>query len=504
MGHREDESPSRLALLVDRVAEAFGGDYLTPPVDPAQVSFWFRAFEAQHDEHDVASIPAEWIVGAIPPALRGTFYRCGPGKYEVHGEAEHHLFDGDGMIAAWRFDDAGVSFRNRFVRTAAFDAEQASGEFETLGFGRALPGGLVNNLGRPIKNAANTNVTLHDGRLYALYEGGQPYEIDPLTLETRGQRDLDGLLGRDGFFSAHPKRDRGGLWNFGMDFQPIPTLHFFHLPDRGAPRRIASKRMLEPINPHDCAVTERWLLVPASPFKLQLERLPLVFAGHLTMAQVLEWKPEDGTEIHLVRKDGVGGVRSVRYDQAELIMHVVNAYDDGDDIVLDYLSYEDADVMGVLASILHNRPREIDDTTLRRLRIHADDRVTTEDLVRLDGEFPRIDDRFVGRRHRWCWGLDLTDDTLFGRRLFQLDLDTREVTWLDLGDRIAGEPVFVPRAPGAPEGDGWVLSTVYSEPDHRTTLLIIPTGDAFAQGPVAEIRLPFHLPVPFHCAFFGV
>lgn len=78
------------------------------------------------------------------------------------------------------------------------------------------------------KNAANTSVVFHGGKLLALWEGGLPYRLDPRTLATLGEDDMGGRL-RSPFgwlertmqphlpFSAHPRLDRrdGSLWNFG-------------------------------------------------------------------------------------------------------------------------------------------------------------------------------------------------------------------------------------------------------------------------------------------------
>jgi carotenoid cleavage dioxygenase-like enzyme len=41
------------------------------------------------------------------------------------------------------------------------------------------------------KNTANTSVLNFGGRLLALFEGGQPYELNPTTLETIGLCTLD-------------------------------------------------------------------------------------------------------------------------------------------------------------------------------------------------------------------------------------------------------------------------------------------------------------------------
>ena len=51
---------------------------------------------------------------------------------------------------------------------------------------------------------ANTNIVWHAGRLLALEEGHNPFELDPVTLGSRGYRDYAGAALR---FTAHPKLD---------------------------------------------------------------------------------------------------------------------------------------------------------------------------------------------------------------------------------------------------------------------------------------------------------
>ena len=70
------------------------------------------------------------IEGEIPRDLRGTLLRNGPGRLARAGQQYKHCFDGDGMVAAWAIADGQVHFRNRFVRTAEFEEEEAAGRLQ--------------------------------------------------------------------------------------------------------------------------------------------------------------------------------------------------------------------------------------------------------------------------------------------------------------------------------------------------------------------------------------
>lgn len=104
----------------------------------------------------------------LPNDLVGTYFRNGPGQFEVGDTKVMHPFDADGMVSAATFAGNGtVYFRNRFVRTQGFQKERRAGKSLYPGqFGNSRPfwaGG-----GKP-KNVANTNVIWWAGRLLALW-----------------------------------------------------------------------------------------------------------------------------------------------------------------------------------------------------------------------------------------------------------------------------------------------------------------------------------------------
>ncbi len=66
-------------------------------------------------------------LAAIAVCTQGTFLRNGPGLFEIGNTQLPHPFDGDGMICALAFDGEGRAFfKNKYVRTEGFVAEQVS------------------------------------------------------------------------------------------------------------------------------------------------------------------------------------------------------------------------------------------------------------------------------------------------------------------------------------------------------------------------------------------
>ena len=67
-------------------------------------SDWSSSFA--NVDQELADVSVTAARGTVPAELNGTLYRNGPGRLERDGHRVHHPFDGDGMIAAMRFEGA--------------------------------------------------------------------------------------------------------------------------------------------------------------------------------------------------------------------------------------------------------------------------------------------------------------------------------------------------------------------------------------------------------------
>ncbi len=165
-----------------------------------------------------ASYEVTGIEGAVPAWLRGSYYVNGPACFERAGFRYKHWLDGDGMICALRFNNDSVRFTNRFIETPKLGEEREAGRFIYRGFGTAFPGDKLRR-GLMLEPPVNVSVYPFDGRLLAFGEQTLPYDLDPITLETRGEYDFHGKLHAVSPFAAHAKLDPN-LMNFGVQFSP--------------------------------------------------------------------------------------------------------------------------------------------------------------------------------------------------------------------------------------------------------------------------------------------
>ena len=115
---------------------------------------------------NIAPIPFECdaaflkVSGELPRELNGTLYRNGPNpQFDAPGA---HWFVGDGMLHAFHLENGRASYRNRWVRTAKWQAEHDAGRALFGGFGRKLPGTPASATAD--SGVANTNIIFHGGK----------------------------------------------------------------------------------------------------------------------------------------------------------------------------------------------------------------------------------------------------------------------------------------------------------------------------------------------------
>jgi carotenoid cleavage dioxygenase-like enzyme len=418
------------------------------------------------------------IEGELPRELDGTLFRIGPNPH-FKPLGRYHWFDGDGMVHSFRLNDGRASYRNRYVKTTGLLAEMKAG--------KAIYGGLISKSGEippglpPMKNAANTNIVGYANRLLALFEAGLPHELDTATLETKGFFDFAGKLG--GPMTAHPKFDpvSGELLFFG--YQPFPPYLTYYRADRAG--NLVESRTIDsglPVMMHDFVATDNYVVFFVCPSVFKLENIALG-------KPLMEWQPEHGTRIGVMPRAG----GDVKWFQAEpfFIFHFLNAFEEKDSVVVDGCRMESLDMSGNSFGAPPHPWRwtfNLNDGSMRQEQ--ADDMV---------GEFPRLDERLAGKKHRYGYFAAERGTNRDGfTALVKRDYKSGASEVQDLGGRMSpGEPIFVPRCVGAAEDEGWVLA-VWFDPQLNRSEMVVLDARNFAKAPVARVKLQHRVPFGFH------
>jgi all-trans-8'-apo-beta-carotenal 15,15'-oxygenase len=471
------------------------------PLDLEEV--YRRSLEAVTDEVDV---PLTIREGAVPADLRGVLFRNGPGRAELYGQPYGHPFDGDGHLNRFEFSDAGIRYRNRYVRTREFLEEEAARKILYRNFGTNIPGGFHKNLLRMrFKNAANTSVVMHAGRLHALWEGGVPHRLDPVTLETLARDDLGGALRNDASlierlmkpelpYSAHPKLDpaTGELFNFGVASGRYPTLMLYQLGPEGV--CVRRDRLVMPMASfvHDFTLTADHRVFFLTPTAFDFPRMLLGLASPVDSLRSL---PEP-TQILVLPRRGTQ-VRSFTARPC-FIFHFTNAFDDGPHIVVDAARMDHMPQSGAAAKLLAGSASEFPRAYLTRYILDTrDGSVEERPLTEHGGELGTINPAYWTRPHRYSWSIEVPRQRKapYSTGILKVDAETRSAQVRDFAPNLTGEPIFVARPGATAEDDGWLLSMCYDAEAHTGELLVLDAADLRT---ICRARMPHHSPLGFH------
>ena len=458
-----------------------------------------------HEEYDYA---AE-VEGTIPSGLRGTLFRNGPGLFDRGGLRKRSLLDGDGLIQRFHFHDQGVRFRNRFVRTPKFVAEEAAGRFLYPTWSTLAPGGLWNNFWGPARIRSQAGVTVFpwQGRLYAFDESSLPFEMDPVTLETHGESRLGVAPDIPVIFAAHGKFDPlTGEWlHFGILYGRRVSLHLTAFAANGALTRHRIIELPRYVYLHDWFVANSHVILNLHPMEVDIWG-PLL--GIRSIVDSLRWRPEQGNLLLVLPRD-FSGEPLLLPTEASFMWHSANACERGDELIADFVGYADPDHLagsGAATNAIMTGRKGIvrNPGQLWRYRIELGQKKVARELLGAGNfEWPRIDERVRCRQNRFVWLCEASPGEFFWSVVVRFDLQSGRETRYDFGAGCyCGEPVFVPRDNAAPEGSGWVLTEVY---DSRTrkSLLAVLDGERMADGPLARVMLRHHVPISYHGWWLG-
>jgi carotenoid cleavage dioxygenase len=326
----------------------------------------------------------------------------------------------------------------------------------------------------------------------ALEEGHQPFEMDPRSLESRGY--VRPYRSRT---TAHPKIDPVTgemIWfGYGVGDMPLSAGMSYGVTDKhGAVVRRDDFQAPYACMVHDFMVTSNHVLFPILPLTASLERA-------MKGLPAFAWEPEKPSYVGVMRRDG--DVSSIRWFNTGpcYVFHPLNSWEEGDVIHCDVMRYD-------VAPLFPNADGSRGQKAAARLvrwtfdLNGASDAIKETALDDLDGEFPRVDPRVetLKHRHGWYAGETTQSGTVRMNAIAHLDLSTgrRQVYELDAGDATS-EPVFVPRAADAAEGDGWVTAVIYRAAENRSDFAVFEAQD-IAKGPIATAEVPRRVPFGFH------
>ena len=479
----------------------------TPPPDAPD---WIWQFDQPYLHGAFAPTDFEYeaddliVEGELPANLNGAYVMNGPSQRFEPVNPKYHYYDGDAMMRAIYFRDGRASFRQRWVRTGAFAAEDIAGKAIWPGlagpYNFQLPGS-------PIKDNSNTDVIFYNGSLLSLwYMAGDPYKVDLETLETTGKECLDGKLAHS--ISAHSKVDpwTGELCFFDYGDEP-PYMRYGVADADGRLIRTVDIELPGPRSPHDMGLTENYAV---------LHDLPLFHDAELLKQhgkRRIAFHDDVPARFGVLPRSGLGDIRWFECEPC-YILHIVNAWEDGD--WLHQVGCRQANPTPKkdpkdqhLASMMAFRRRV---HTLHRWSFNLrTGEVRETELDNLNTEFPMVNHNFVGRPTRFAINQVLPmpgPDSVEGQcqtfnAMVRYDLETGSYQRYDYGDGVYGSETplapFADATKATPETDAYAVTFTVNTNDWSSECLVFEASDI--RQPIARVKIPRRVSIGFHATW---
>lgn len=498
--------------------------------------------------------------GQVPADLMGSYFRSGPAMFSAGSivppktsivkpkqppvpdgqdpdRMVQHPFDGDGAVLGVTFSGNGeVTARFRYVRTAAFtnerkkgaraykamDSTRIMGPLAGAGVGNDLPLPLFRHhlqpgLNKNRKNTSNTRAVFWGKRLLTLFEGGQPFKLDARALSTEGRSRLGGAIQRENdSFGAKMSYDskahralfygvelgsRGSdltLYEFDSEFRLVKDGRTnVNLPGFAMMNDFCSTENYAVfVQPKIVANTMQFLVGKEPGKTLSVESGPAIL--HLI--------PRAGTKQQLFKQKSLA-IPAAQQGPSEANMQFVNAYEDGDEVVVDAILSD-----GSAALSTGSRPlswpwgTSLDEyrsmaskKSLWRYTVATKSGTVTKRLLFEDHCFFGVVNQLVSsQKHRYIYmnvgGLGSSVAPPQGIAKFDCESSSGVVaSWMPESHEFCGEPMYAPRKGKDGEDSGYILSVLFNGSTEESELVILQAGDV-AAGPIT--RIPLGIAVP--------
>ncbi len=446
------------------------------------------------------------VEGTLPASILGVFYQVAPDPQYPPMLSSDMFFNGDGMVSGFYFANGKVSLRRRYVQTDRLLAQRREG--------RSLNGVYRNTytndpLAAKNNTTANTSVIPHNGRLLALKEDALPWAMDLQTLETLGEWDFAGQI-KSATFTAHPKIDpvTGNLLAFSYEAKGdgTPDMAYFELSPDGKLLKEIWFQAPYAAMVHDFAVTEHYVVFPLIPLTVDVERMK-------KGGPHFQWQPDLPQLFAVLPRNGnAQAIRWFKGPKDSFQGHTLNAFDQDGKVYVDmpvtggnvFYFFPQAD--GAVPA-----PEDLPSSLMRwtfDLNDARDD-VEPQPLTDYMCEFPRCDERYLGRPYEHGFVLAF-DPTLpynpangpmpfqFFNQLAHLNLKTGSTdAWFPGDNSCFQEPIFIPRSSDAEEADGYVVALLNVLDQARSELVILDSRD-MASGPIARVKVPLRMRMSLH------
>lgn len=424
------------------------------------------------------------IKGTVPKHVNGTYFRNGPG-FKVFQE---HWWDRDGHLLSVGFNKGEVVVKNKPVYTRQSKEEKAANR--PL-YNRIFTAGKWEYLS--FKNPANTNVFFWNDKLLATWEKGSPYVIDPRTLDTLGETDLDGLLSPR-LLGSHIKTVNGIKIAFSTCLHYNGCKVIIYEDNTKVRKEFILPNVIVPWV-HDIQVTPNYYVIPVSGLTWKSPDVSSLINHKTSFANAIVKDPNGHLGIYVIPRWKENPEIKLYKAKNSFVYHTINAYETegGSSIIFDAITWDDFvyELKDLLTEKRAWTRYEIDLSSKNKENYVSSNMKTPLENI----EFPQIQRSVSGYKYDNFVAVgpsgEIVKVNFEEYRERPTDMTIFVDTWKPDGDGVAGEPCFI--------SNDLILSTVTT--DKHTQIVILKTDNGFKDGPVCTIDLPYYLPMGLHGTF---
>ncbi|NP_001266310.1 carotenoid isomerooxygenase isoform X2 [Bombyx mandarina] len=481
-------------------------------------SVWLRSCEEEVTE------PLDGnITGTLPPWLRGTLLRNGPGSLKVGAMRFKHLFDSSALLHRFAIHDGIVTYQCQFLKSNTLKKNRAANRIVVTEFGTKSVHDPCHTIfdrvaaifkpGDSMSDNAMISLYPFGDEIYAFTEGPIIHRIDPVTLDTLDRKNMTDCIALVNHTSHPHVMPNGDVYNVGMSIVKGGLRHVvvkFPYTEKGdmfeRAKVVASLKPRWPLHPaymHTFGITENFFIIVEQPMSVSLCGVVRNQLANKPLASSLHWYPNHETNIVLLsRKDGKEWKRY--RTQTLFFLHIINCFEKNGSVIVDLCAYKDPKALDAMyvhaietmqsnadyAEWFRGRPKRLE-LPLDAPRLA---KVVPTILADLGCETPRIHyDLYNGKPYRYFYAISSDVDAENPGTVIKADTVTGVTkTWCE-PNCYPSEPVFVPTPDAKNEDDGVLLCALVwgGDREHEVALLVL---DARTMLEVA--RAQFRTPSP--------
>ncbi|KAG7156258.1 Carotenoid isomerooxygenase-like 1 [Homarus americanus] len=316
---------------------------LSTSVDSNCGKYDFSVLCRHCDQESSEPIPCQ-LTGTLPEWLKGQLIYNGPGLAKVGQNEYRHAFDSSALLQKFEISDGKVMYSNRFVRSKTFEQNQAAGAITRAEFGTPAPAskGMFSRFldamdpEKMFSDNALVSVIGIGGQHFAMCETPFMIQVNPDNLDTKERINVNkryGLMTQ----SPHPILASDGVYTVGQGVGVTgPKYSILRFPLDGNLKQgkivatVPARWRLSPAYMHSMAMTENYAILIEQPLAVSLSELL-----------------SDIVLIHIIDRKTWKQVKTRYITDPFFFMHVANAYEEGEHIVIDMPTYKNS-------SMLHN------------------------------------------------------------------------------------------------------------------------------------------------------